>query len=248
MAEHLPEDELIIDYLDGLLPAEERARFEQRLQTDARLRSRLESLRLAVNGLKQFGTTEKVKAIRKELGPELAAKRSARVVNFRSFVRYSIAAAASILVLFVAYKIFLDARLSRARLYNEAYVEYSLAPQRGGGAEQLSSIEREYQHQQYDSVVREPKTGVLSGRDSLLTGISFLKTKQPSPAIDWLKPLSQSSSLFADDAQFYLALAYLKNKDDKEAADLMKKIHNDPKQVYHDQFSDSYIRKVEELR
>ena len=51
-----------------------------------------------------------------------------------------------------------------------------------------------------------------------------------------------------DGAEYYLALAHLRNRDFDESIELMTKVHDDPNHMYHERFSSKYIKKVKMVK
>lgn len=245
MADFLPDnDEILMKYLDGELDQTERAMFESMLQKDTTLQQRLEGLQIAIASVKQYGATEKVKSIHSEMMSELSfVHKEEKVVPIKKMVRYSLAIAASIIIILVGVTLF-TAAPSVDKLYSDAFVDYDASTVRG--SEGLTSSEIEYQAHNYNDVVAKANTHSLTPKDSLLVGLSYLKEDKLTEAINWFKTISAQNET-RQDAEFYLSLAYLKNKNYREALNLMKQIQSNPGHVYNKQFSEDYINKVEKL-
>jgi hypothetical protein len=247
MDEILQNDELLMKYLDNEMNEDERHSFETELQQDAPLRQRLEGLRVAVQAVQQLGTAEKVRSIHRQMMTEQrSGSRKAKMVSMNQYLRYGIGVAAA-LILFIGIKVFNRDRPDANSLYNEAYVDYNYSGVRGD--EQSTAIENFYKSNNYAALTAEAaKPGQsFSSQDSLLIGVSFLKTDKLSAAIGWLAPMSQQGN-FRQDAEFYLALSYLRNKDYDKALALMNHIHSTPAHLYHDQFSNELIHQVDQLK
>jgi TolA-binding protein len=247
MDESLPSNDKIISYLDGLMDGDERSDFEARLRQDPQLQQQLEDARIAVEAVRQFGARERVGALHREMMKELQnEKPEGRVINIRRTVRYTMAVAASVLLILVGVQTFNYFHNTPDRLYNDAFVDYSLPLERGV-TQNASEIEAEYKKGAYDRIVANANRLRLTARDSFLTAVSFLKTGQTAKAIHWLLAVNPYSPNYQD-AQFYLSLAYLKNKNYKKALDLMIGIHDDPNHPYHANISDALIEKVRKLQ
>lgn len=246
MTEPLHNDEALMRYIDGEMDAAEKAIFESQLQSDSVLKEKLEHLQVAVASVQQYGTAEKVRSIHTEMMQELSTvHKETKVVSMGKIIRYSLAVAASIIVILVGVNLFSSSQPSSQKLYNETFVDYDASAIRGGN-EQSSQVAKLYQNHNYNGVIEDAGSAALSQRDSLLIGLSYLKTNKFSGAINWFKSISEQSAV-KQDAEFYLSLAYLKNKNYNEALHLMEQIHSNSNHVYHDQFSDDYINKVREL-
>ncbi len=246
MTEPLHNDETLMRYIDGEMDAAEKATFESQLQSDTVLKQKLERLQVAVASVQQYGTAEKVRSIHTEMMQELSpVHKEGRIVPMGKIIRYSLAVAASVIVILVGVNLFSSSQPSSQRLYNEAFVDYDASAIRGGNA-QSSEVAKLYQNHNYNGVIEDAASGTLSQHDSLLIGLSYLKANKLSEAINWFKSIPEQSAA-KQDAEFYLSLAYLKNKNYNQALQLMEQIHSNSNHVYHNQFSDDYINKVKNL-
>jgi len=246
MADFLPDsDEILMKYLDGEMDQTEKEMFESELQKNAALKEQLEKLRVAIFSVHQYGTIEKVKTIHSEMMQELSSiHKESRVVPMRKIVRYSLAIAASVIIILVGINLFTPSQLSPDKLYNEAFVDYDASTVRGN--EIQTDAAKLYQARDYSSVITKANSKNLSQKDSLLVGLSYLKTNKLSEAINWFSSISANNPT-KQDAEFYLAMTYLKNRDYNRALGLMEQIHSDPNHVYRNQFSDDYINKIKKL-
>ena len=237
------DDEILIRYLDNELDHDQKFRIEQQLQRDDVLRQRIEDLKMAILAVKLYGTSEKVRAIHKEMTGERPAEK-ARVVSMKKLVQLGMGVAASVLVIFLVVKLY-SSGPNADKLYNQAFVEYDASGLRGQTT--ATPIKKAYNEKNFSEVKRIASTGAaLQQDDSLITGISFLKTNAADTSIQWLSAISPAS-LVKQDADFYLALAYLKNKDYSKAIDLMTMIQGNPKHVYQRQFPVDFIARVKKL-
>jgi TolA-binding protein len=247
MDEFLPNNDKIINYLDGLMNDHERTEFENRLRQDPQLQQQLQDIKVAVEAVRQFGARDKVGSLHREMMKELQPeKNKARVINIRKTIRYTTAVAASILLILAGVQTFSYFNNTPDRLYNTAFVDYTLSSERGV-SQNASEIEVEYKKGAYDRIVANRNRPGLTARDSFLTAISFLKTGDEGEAIHWLQAVHHYGPNYQD-AQFYLSLAYLKNRNYKNALHLMTKIHDDPSHPYHVNVSDALIEKVRKLQ
>ena len=195
--------------------------------------------------MQQYGTAEKVKSIHSEMMQELSSIHTeAKVVPVRKMIRYSLAIAASIIIILVGVNIFTSSQVSAGKLYSEAFVDYDASSVRG--SESQTDVVSFYQQHNYSAVIGKANTQSLSQKDSLLVGLSYLKVDNLPAAINWLEAISIQNST-RQDAEFYLAMAYLKNKNYSEALKLMQQIRSNPNHIYNNQFSEDYINKIKKL-
>ena len=247
MNEPLPPGEaLLLSYIDGELKEPGLSAFKKQLETDPGLQESLLRLQAALCAVNCWGTREKVKSIHAEMMQErIASVPAGKVIAFRRFLRYSGIAATILFVLLAALAILRFYHPTANKLFREAYVDYTVAAERGAGTS--SAIETYYAAGKSDEVILAARAGkAVTPEDSLLTGISFLKKDDAASAVPWLLPLSEKG-VFRDDAQFYLSLSYLKLGAFDKASRLMENIIHQPGHTYQKQFTQRYVDKVKEL-
>src|SRR5688572_16054760 len=106
MADSLHNEDLLLRYLDGELTDAEKHELEERLRTEPALKEELERLQIATHAIRQYGVRQKVGSLHKEMMQELKVK--PKVIYLSKSVRVAMAVAASILVLFVGVKLYLE--------------------------------------------------------------------------------------------------------------------------------------------
>lgn len=249
MAESLHDDNLV-RYLDGEMEAEERRLFEQRLQTDEKLQDQLEQMQIAAETVKYYGLVDQVARVHKKAIPSRRQTTGSKVVPFRRFLRYSIAVAASILFILVTWQAYNFFKLSPEVVYAEAFVDYNIPTARGEDQKDTAVFIQLYKAKYYDSLVRlEDKFPADNDQEFFFTGLAHLHQEDAFYAIPPLETVvANAASVYKQDAEYYLAMAYLKNKDYDKALDLMQIIHNNPAHPYNGQFTDKYLRKVQMLK
>ena len=171
----------------------------------------------------------------------------------RRIVRYSVAVAASVLLIFVCIVVYNFYRLSSDRLFAENYSAYELTTIRRENDSTESKIEKAYREKNYAGVININKNSVLSVKDIFLTGMSYLETNDLSKAISSYQVViadikDDKTSGLKNAAEYYLALAYLKNNDYDQAIELMNMIHDNSSHLYTKKFSGKYIKKVKQLK
>jgi len=246
MDEALHNDDLLIRYLDGELSPQEKEAVEDRLRTDKALRERMVNLQVAVHAVKQFGTGEKVQFIHAEMMNERKGKQVAKVVSFAKVVRYSLAIAASLVVLFFGVRLYTNAQLSPEKIYDQSFVDFNVSTARGSN-DNLSQIEKHYQQKAYGAVINDLRSAGLSAKDSLLIGLAYLHQNRPEQAGYFFQKLVYSSNDYQQDAEFYLSLSELKTKEYGKALTMMQKIRSTPSHLYREQLTDDVVEKVKKL-
>ena len=171
--------------------------------------------------------------------------------NARKIVRFSVPVAASILLIFIIIESYKFYTLSPEKLYDENYTPYELKPTPGGN-DSATAIEKAYNQKNYSEVIKLNRLTVLSIKDIFLTGMSFLETKDYSRAVRSFQiviaDLKDNKIALKDVAEYYLALAYLRDRDYDQAIELMNAIRDNSSHSYTKKFSRKYINRVKRLK
>jgi tetratricopeptide (TPR) repeat protein len=244
--------ELLIRYLDGELSGEEKTVLEQRLKQDKSLENELEYLQLAREAVRSYGMKKQVRDIHAVMKKELRAP-VRQMSSGRKFARYSLAIAASLLIIVIGVLGYNFYTLSPAKVFSANYQPYELSTVRGGEG-QTSLLEKAYRNKDYKEVVRLAKEQQIPGiKDQFLTALALTELKNYPGAIDYFKKLMATNQVAGTDimmpeTEYYLSLVYVRNKDYDLAIDLMNKIHDDPMHPYHEKITGKLIRNVKMLK
>lgn len=176
-----------------------------------------------------------------------------KVGKLRRIIQYSVAVAASIFLIIIFIEGCKFYRLSTQKLYAENYTPYELTTTSNAGDSAMSKIEQAYFKKKYGAVISLNKISVLSVKDVFLTGVSFLETNDYSRAISNFQLVitdvkENKTPGLKDAAEYYLALAYLRNNDYDQAIELMTAIHDNSSHLYKEKFSHKYINRVKRLK
>jgi|GEM_PF-337711 len=246
-------EELLIRYLDGDLSAEEKNILEQRLKQNKELADELESLQLAREAIRNYGLKQQVRNIHSSIRKQIKAP-VRQMSRGRKFARYSLAAAASLLIIMIGVLGYNFYTLSPAKIFNANYQPYELSNVRDGGTTKESGIEQAFRNKEFSKVAELGKGSVqLSQRDRFLAGVANAETGNFTSSIDHFKKLlatnqATNTDTMMAETEFYLALVYIRNRDYDQAVDLMTKIHDNPTHPYHEKISGKLIRKVKMLK
>jgi tetratricopeptide (TPR) repeat protein len=174
-----------------------------------------------------------------------------KVGKVHRIIRYGVAAVASVLLIFfliAGYKFY---TLSPEKLYAESYTAYDLITTHDG-SDTTSPIEKAYKDKNYSEVIKLNRNLILSIKDIFLTGMAYLETKDYSRAVASFQivtaDLKNDKTALKDAAEYYLALAYLQNRDYDQAIELMNSIHDNSAHLYKNKFSRKYIKRVKRLK
>lgn len=238
---------LLIRYMDQELSHEELAFMEEKLASDKNLRAELDNLkntRLSISGL---GLREQVARVHGEMMRD-RGEVSKPYGKVRSIARLSMRIAAGIIVLIIAGASYQYFVITPERLFNENYSTYTIGSSRA--SDELSPVEKSFRQKDFKTTITLFNTISNKGpRDYFLAGNAYLEMGDLSNAILQFNNCIATNQAFQttaylEDAEYYLAITYLKNKEINKALPLFEKIHNQPLHLYHDKVSNWFINKV----
>ncbi|HSB91948.1 MAG TPA: tetratricopeptide repeat protein [Flavitalea sp.] len=245
--------ELLIRFLDNELPDAERTQVEASLASDPSLAEEFERLRISRNLVQSFALRQQVNSIHTEMLQELRQE-SATIPLRRSPVRrlsrFAWPVAASILIILSVTVFYQYMTLTPQRIFEDNYSPYQEATSRGYEGSPLNALYREHKFQ--DLVRAFETSGTHTIEELFLAGNAYLELNQPVSAISMFQQIQASntasgSTLFKDDAEYYLGMSYLKNGEATRAFPILQGIRNNPDHAYHDKVSAWELRKLKIL-
>ena len=144
---------------------------------------------------------------------------------------------------------------SSAKLYTEIYQPYNVNTDRADidGIVPHNMIQ-EFKNKDYEAVISTYQSlPHANNREKFLAAIAFHETGNYPQAINVLKQISKSNNqngnrLYNDEAEFYLALSYLKIKNNKAAYDYFKIIRNNPNHTFNEKVSKWTMKRLAWLK
>ena len=158
---------------------------------------------------------------------------------------YTAAAFSLILVVCASY---LYQKASPQRLFSDYYQHYNRQTMRG--ASDVSALKAAYADSNQKAVIREFEASPSpEPEEYLLAGIAFLEVKQPGKAIETFNALIQknkttNSDFFEEDAEYYLAMSYLDNREPEKAMPIFTKIQSNPDNSYNSFVDEWFMLKI----
>jgi predicted negative regulator of RcsB-dependent stress response len=171
-----------------------------------------------------------------------------KISKLQLIVRYGVPAIASVLLIFVCIEVYNFYRLTPTRLFNEKYEPYNMTTTKDTIE---TSIGKAYREKKWADVIKLNAKSVLSIKDIFLTGMAFLETNDLSKAISSYQVVLadvKNDLALKDVAEYYLALAYLKNNDYDQSIELMNAIRDNSTHLYTKKFSRKFINRVKRLK
>ena len=210
--------EQLIRYLDGELSPDEIAVTEKLLQQDAAIKDRFDNLVVARNAIRHEGLTEKVKNLHQQFYPEVAATNdTAKIIKpaFGIAVKFILRIAAALIFIVAGYAVYEYRTTSNDSVYADNFIEYQLPVSRGD-SQAISKIDSLFTANNFTAVIENFKLlKDKKQKEYFLAGLASLEVGDSKSAIDELKNVQQLNSsstekYFEQEAEYYLALAYIK--------------------------------------
>lgn len=171
--------------------------------------------------------------------------------DVRRIIRYTISVLACILLVVISVVGYNFYKLSSTGVFNAQYRPYGL-PIAKENASSRALVETEYLEKHFDGVVAMAK----HSNDTLtllLAGMSALELKNYMRAIEYFKKVIETNEKagtrrLKDESEYYLALAYIAEKDFDLSLDLLQKIYEDESHLYHEEVTRKLLRQVRLLK
>lgn len=243
--------EKLVDYLDGKLEPAEKQQMDKMLETDKDLENELEGLLIAREALKQYGLQQKVASVHQQMMNERKAP-VRKITSAKRNIRYAIAVAASILLIVAGYIGYNFYTLSSEKVFAANYRIYELTGVRDDSSAE-SAIETAYKTRKYTELLTIRLDRPFTIKEDFLRGMAYAETGDNANAILTFKKVVEDNkaaqtNIFRDEAEFYLALTYVRNKDFDFALELFKNIESSPKHLYKYKVTSKLIRQVRMLK
>jgi predicted negative regulator of RcsB-dependent stress response len=245
--------EKLVQYLDGELAGAEKQSIEQYLASDEKLQNEFDSLKETREAIKMYGLQQKVAGIHQQMMQEMQTTVK-KMSTARRMIRYSIAVAASVVLIVAGILGYNFYTLSSGKVFASNYHSYELNTARDIDTGLISPVEKAYREKEYSKAAEiYSRGGYITRKETFLAGISFLESGNYTKAIVELKKVvayneASANSLFKDEAEYYLALTYIRNKDYDFALDILRSIKENPEHLYHKKITGKLIRQVKMLK
>ena len=243
--------ERLVQYLDGELTIAEKNTLEKQLASDKTLQEELDSLKSTRVAVRFYGLQQQVAAV--HVGMMRDINQVKKINPIRRIVRYSIGVAASLLLLIGGYMAYNFFTVSRENVFASNYQTYELVTVRDGNTIE-TPVEKAYREKNYPEVLRiHDEKEDHTQKEEFLCGVAALGLKDKSKSIKCFEAVlganrQTQQSILNDEAEYYLSLAFILNKDYDAALNLLNKILDNPDQVYREKITHKLLRQVKMLK
>ncbi|MEO5891234.1 MAG: hypothetical protein ABIQ31_13330 [Ferruginibacter sp.] len=244
--------DILIQYLDKELSPEKVLQLEQELRQNVSLKQEFENLLMAKNAVQLYGLQQNIRSLHTGMMDELnLAHATSKPALVRILVRRSMQVAAGLLVVLIGLGVYQYLTISPDKLFRENYQPYQFSVSRS--ATNTGILEEEYVEKNFPAVIKTFETlSVSDQKQNFIAGQSYLATGAYAKAITCFANVLSlnkpgTSSIFQDDAQYYLALSYLKNNQVALAYPYFELIYNNSNHLYNDKLTSGFMRKLKLL-
>jgi tetratricopeptide (TPR) repeat protein len=183
-----------------------------------------ESLQDAV---RSYALRQQIASLHKEIMPELRNSVSGTSV-FSMVARTSLKIAAGLIFLAFCAMLYLYFSTSKEDLFRSHYTSYAASAERGNPGD-----------------ISTAKVNFIAGQKDLEKGHAAEAIRSFQKILD--ENAASGGKRFNDDAEYYLALSYLKAGQINKALPLFERIYDDRDHLYHDQVSGWYLFRLKML-
>jgi tetratricopeptide (TPR) repeat protein len=240
----------LIQYMDNELSLEDKTNIENQLKHDAIMQQELENLTLAKSAIKTYGLKKHVSTIHAEMMNEMVVEKtsSSQQGIVRKIVRISMKVAAAIFIVMLGVGVYQYATITPDKVFASNYTPYTLSVNRGTVEKDM--IEKSFKEKNYTGITTQFETLTdASTKGSFLAAIAYMETNNYKKAIAAFnnvlsKNTLEKTSILNDDAQYFLAMSYLKNNEVKLAMPIFEMINNNTNHLYNDKVTSAFMRKL----
>jgi len=253
----------LIDHLDESLRGKATASIEEIIGNDPEAEKEWTYLHLAVDAVRDAGLYQEVSAAKASWKAELDAAAANTANNttvlrsmpattadasitatasgtrVRTLYRYTLRAAACILVIAGSASIYKYVSVSSGSLYDRYYTTYNVNTDRGAG--EADPIVDAYNNKDWNTVenIGDSAKASRTNQTDFLAGMACLERKKYDKAINHFEQIiavnaHSGTDYYQDEAEYYLAISWLAHRKINEAMPILEKIRSDKNHKYHD--------------
>ncbi|RYU90721.1 hypothetical protein EWM62_08730 [Mucilaginibacter terrigena] len=215
------------NYVDGEMEPQQQKDFELQMQADAELRAYVEQYRQAKTALKTHLTPDaNLNNLKQTLNGlnKTHFKPGAKVVSFKAYTRWITGVAAVLILGLIVFNPW------KKSLYDEYTISSSMSvSERGEGSQ--TNLERAaafYNKKNYAQaeklLAKEYAANPKNSMAAYYYSITLIQDKQEASGREILQQLYAGESAFKYDAAYYIALSYVKQKDNVNAKKWLRNV------------------------
>lgn len=232
--------ENLIDLLDNQLEGDALNQVQEQLKNDAAAKSEFEALQFSVALVREAGLQQQVADIRRELQSGAVVKimrpeQSGGVLH--SMFGNAMRIAVMLMVVLGAAVVYQLVSTNGAAVVGDQFSSYELNTSRGTNAD--TDLETAYRNKDWGAVKTIFNSlSAKTAKSWLLAGMADMELKEYNAAItDFISLQEQNERgkqpLFQEEAEYYLALAYMGAGKSSKGVDILEKIRANKNHLFH---------------
>ena len=231
-----PENEILIDYLDGQMNPEEIARVEHNVENNIATASELLYLKMAIETVRTEALQAKVSGIRQAFENNQTTTLKSQKAIVRSMNVVVMRVAAVLFVLLTSAALYKYASVNNQSIYNRQFSGYDLNVTRG--SETPPNVEvQAYRNKNWNEVIAAYSAeAVKSNKSTFLAAMAEMQLSHFQNAVSLFESILQPNAAdhsFQDESEYYLSLAYMMNHEEAKSLQMINKIKADTSHTYY---------------
>jgi len=227
--------EILIDYLDNLLSGEESTQTEQWIRQDPATAREFGYLKLAVDTVRRDAIQARVSSVRQSFENQVVRTVKPQGAVVRRLYSGSLRIAAVLVLFLISAVVYKYISVNNESVYKRQFSGYELGTLRGPGAHDSQS--EAYRNKNWNDVVAAYNAENNPTRKSVfLAAMAQMELAHFPQAVTLfekiLNPTDGGNDSFREDAEYYGALAYLRNHQTDKGLALLARIQADTSHTY----------------
>jgi hypothetical protein len=229
------ENNFLIDYLDKQLSGEESGQAEQMIQQDPAAAREFQYLKLAVDTVRRDAIQARVSAVRQSVENNAARTVKPPGAILHRMYSGSLRIAAIVLLFLVSAVVYKYISVNNVSVYNRQFSGYELGTLRGPGAHDSQS--EAYRNKNWNEVVADYNAENNPTRKSVfLAAMAQMELAHFPQAVALFEKILNADAAgndsFREEAEYYGALAYLRNHQADKGIAMLARIKADTSHTY----------------
>lgn len=201
---------------------------------------------VAVEIIRQYSILEQVQKVHEQMLSEYQpsnAKPGGKLISISNTRRFYMKIAAGLFIILSGAIMALYFNSTGKDFYQSHYTAYNLSETRSIGAAPETELVKAYKSGDFTSVISYfSKIANPGNRELFFAGNAYLETGNPVKAMELFQLIitrnkTNGELLYQDEAEYYLAMAYLSNNETGKALPILTAISNEPAHTYHNKVS-----------
>lgn len=228
---------LLVDYLDNYLFQDETTRVNTLILHDKQVATEWEFLKMAVDAVELGAIREQVMQVRQSFSNQVKPTTGFSGTVVRNIYRSGLRIAAILILVLGVSLVYKYSTVNNASVFQQQFADYSLGTTRGEHTQNV--LEESFRNKDWNGVttlfnLESNKTN----KTYFLAGMAAMEQKNYKTAVSRFENIlaanaKSGDNYFQDEAQYYVALAYLMNNQADKGIALLNEIRGNKDHQYY---------------